>query len=359
MFWLKKKQLVLAAPVKEERNMKLEPRKIFNEMGSDSAEDRKLIGGNSTGIANLNSVKYPWASKLVTVMLNNFWIPEKVSLSGSKVTLKELTEQEEEAFKNTLSFLIALDSMQNAALPRLSQYVTAPEVASIYTIQEFQEFIHSKSYQYILQELYPTLSRDEIYDKWRSNPILLKRNKLIANLYQDFIDNPTDETFKKALVADFILEGFYFYHGFQYFYLLQARSKVVEVASMIKYIENDEVTHLSFMNYQLQELLDLTPGSSDVDMVVKSIEAAVEQEIEYGHATYGDWILGMSYESTEQYMKWLANQRCKLLGIPKIYQGFDTNPYAHLDARKRENFFEKSAVTEYSTATAVEGWDDF
>lgn len=29
-------------------------RKIFNEHGSDKTQDRSIIGGNTTGIANLN-----------------------------------------------------------------------------------------------------------------------------------------------------------------------------------------------------------------------------------------------------------------------------------------------------------------
>lgn len=339
--------------------MKLQEKKIFNENGSDSKEDRKLIGGNSTGIANLNDVRFAWAPKLITIMLNNFWIPEKVSLVGSKVTLKELTPRELRAAKDTLSFLIALDSMQNAALPRLASYITAPEVASIYTIQEFQEFIHSKSYQYILQELFPTLEREEIYNRWRDNPMLLKRNKLIADMYQEFIDSPTDETFKKALAADFVLEGIYFYHGFQFFYLLQARGKIVEVADMIKYIELDETSHVSFMNYQIKEIFDLSKDSPDSKLLEDTIKIAVEQEIEWAHANYGDDILGISKQSSEEYIKYIANQRSKLLGIGTIYHGFNKNPYSHLESRNRENFFEKGAVTEYSVSSAVEGWDDF
>lgn len=338
--------------------MKLTERKIFNEHGSDAVNDRKIIGGESTGIANLNDVRYTWASKLVTIMLNNFWIPEKVSLVGSKTTLKELDVHEMQAFKDTLSFLIALDSMQTAVLPRLGQFVSAPEISSIYTIQEFQEFIHSKSYQYVLQELFPPLERTAIYNRWRDNPLLLKRNKLIADMYEEFVSNPTEQTFKKALAADFVLEGIFFYHGFQYFYLLQARSKVVEVAGMIKYIENDEQTHLSFMNYQIKEMFDLTKDSDDYKMLVDTIKAAVEQEIEWAHSVYGDRILGMSMQSAEEYIKYLANQRCRLLGIGVLYQGFNKNPYSHLEARNRENFFE-SNVSEYSTSGAVEGWDDF
>jgi ribonucleoside-diphosphate reductase beta chain len=339
--------------------MKLREKKIFNESGSDSKEDRKLIGGNSTGIANLNDVRFAWAPKLITIMLNNFWIPEKVSLVGSKVTLKELTPRELRAVKDTLSFLIALDSMQNAALPRLGSYITAPEVASIYTIQEFQEFIHSKSYQYILQELFPTLEREEIYNRWRDNQMLLKRNKLIADMYQEFIDNPSDESFKKALAADFVLEGIYFYHGFQYFYLLQARGKIVEVADMVKYIENDESTHLAFMNYQIKEIFDLSKGSSDMKMLEATIRQAVDQEIEWAHENYGDDILGISKQSSEEYIKYLANQRGKLVGLGVLYPNFNKNPYSHLESRNRQNFFEKGAVTEYSVSTAVDGWDSF
>jgi len=149
----------------------MEKRKVFNEFGSDVVSERKLIGGNTTGIANLNSVKYTWASKLYKVMLSNFWTPEKVSLVDDRTTIKELTEDEMTALKNTLSFLIALDSMQTANLPKLSAYISAPEINAIFTLQEFQEQIHSQSYQYLLQELFPSLEREEIYNYWRNNPL--------------------------------------------------------------------------------------------------------------------------------------------------------------------------------------------
>ena len=218
----------------------LKERRIFNEHGDDSLGARQLVGGNSTGIANLNTVKYAWAPKLFRTMVNNFWLPERVSLVEDKTTIKELTTDEMSALKDTLSFLIALDSMQAANLPRLANYITAPEVAVLYTVQEYQEVIHSQAYQYILLELFPSTEREEVYNRWKDNPMLLKRNKMIADLYQEFIDTPNTTTFKKALAADFVLESMYFYHGFQFFYQLQARNKAVGIAKEIRYIENDE-----------------------------------------------------------------------------------------------------------------------
>jgi ribonucleoside-diphosphate reductase beta chain len=336
----------------------MKAKQVFNEHGQDSQEDRKIIGGNSTGIANLNSVKYKWANDLYRIMLNNFWIPEKVSLVEDRVSIKQLTPDELEAFKNTLSFLIALDSMQTANLPRLSSFITAPEVSAIYTIQEFQELVHSQSYQYILQELFPNMQREEIYNYWRTNPLLLERNKVIASKYEEFNNNPNEQTFKKAIAADFALEGVYFYSGFDYFYKLASRNKAVQVAKIIRYIENDEVTHVSFMNYQIKELFDVKNNLEDRNLIINTLKEAAEQEIEWCHSIYGDRILGISKESTEKYVKWLVNQRSKLVGCGVIYKGFDTNPYEYLNADRRENFFE-TTVTEYSQSASVEGWDDF
>lgn len=335
----------------------LTQKKIFDEFGDDSATARSIVNGNATGILNLNSVKYQWAPKLYKIMVNNFWIPEKVSLVDDKVTIKELTKDEMDAFKNTLSFLIALDSMQVANLPNIANYITAPEVAGLFTIQAFQELVHSQSYQYVLQELFPNIDREEIYNHWRNNELLLKRNKFISGQYEKFNKDQTLENFKVAIAADFALEGVYFYNGFQFFYQLAARNKVANVAKMIKYIENDEVTHVNLFANIIREVFDIN-DAGDRQILLDNILQAAEQEIEWGKEIYGDRILGISQESTESYVKYLTNQRTKLLGLGVVYKGFTKNPYEYLNAEKRENFFE-TKVTEYSRSEAVDGWDDF
>jgi ribonucleoside-diphosphate reductase beta chain len=330
---------------------------IFNEFGDDSMNARNMINGTATGILNLNSVKYQWASKLYKIMVNNFWIPEKVSLVDDKVTIKELTKDEMEAFKNTLSFLIALDSMQVANLPNLADYITAPEVSGLFTIQAFQELIHSQSYQYLLLELFPNVEREEIYNYWRDNPLLLKRNKFIASQFQQFVDDKTLRNFKIAIAADFALEGIYFYNGFQFFYQLAARNKVANVAKMIKYIENDEVTHVNMFANIIRELFDMN-SEDDRQILLDALTKAAEEEIAWGIEVYGDRILGISTASTENFVKYLTNQRTKLLGLGVVYKGYTKNPYEYLSAEKRENFFE-TKVTEYSRSEVVKGWDDF
>lgn len=170
---------------------------IFNPLGKDNVEDRTIIKGNTTGLFNLNAVKYQWAKSLYQVMIGNFWVPEKVS--GLKDDARDfattLSPEEQNAYKGILSFLIFLDSIQTVNLPNFSNYITSPEVNLILAIQAFQEGIHSQSYATILESVVSSEEREEIYYFWRTNDVLLERNKYIGSIYQDFVDNPTDTTF--------------------------------------------------------------------------------------------------------------------------------------------------------------------
>ena len=73
---------------------------IFNPAGNDDANVRTIIKGNTTGLFNLNVVKYPWAKSLYQVMVGNFWLPEKVSgLKDDARDFTTLSKDEQTAYK--------------------------------------------------------------------------------------------------------------------------------------------------------------------------------------------------------------------------------------------------------------------
>ena len=94
--------------------VKLKKKPIFNPKGDDDVSKRTIIKGNTTGLFQLNSTKYQWATSLYPVMIGNFWIPEKVSglKDDARMFQKDLTEEEQKAYKGILSFLIFLDVFQ-------------------------------------------------------------------------------------------------------------------------------------------------------------------------------------------------------------------------------------------------------
>ena len=88
------------------------------------------------------------------------------------------------------------------------------------TIQAFQEAVHSQSYSYMLDSFCSPDQRTEILYQWKEDPRLLKRNEFIGGLYNEFIEQRTPVQLMKTLIANYILEGIYFYSGFMFFYNL-------------------------------------------------------------------------------------------------------------------------------------------
>jgi ribonucleoside-diphosphate reductase beta chain len=341
----------------------LNRKQLFNKDGDDSRENQSIINGNSTGIANLNNVKHPWATQLYTKMLGNFWIPEKVNMQKDKITIELLSDAEDRTNRRTLSFLIFLDSIQINNLPNIQDFITDPAINNLLVIQQFQEVIHSQSYQYILESLYPSVERDEIYNMWREDKFLLERNSFVERQYQGLMKPvPTKTDFLKGLLANFCLEGIYFYNGFNFYDQLSYRDKLIQTSSMIDYIRNDENTHVALFLNILRSTFDVKEHRSLIEDVLSE---AVEQETAWGHYVYGDDIMGISKKSTTDYMGFLGNLRLRSIGLDPIFKNekgeyYTENPYAHLtETSKRSNFFESGAVTEYDRSESIGGWELF
>ena len=344
----------------------MDRKRLFNPKGDDSLNERKIIKGNTTNIFNLNNVKYSWANHLYRTMMGNFWIPEKIDLTQDRVDYNNLTFEEREAYNGILSFLIFLDSIQTNNIPNVSDYVTAPEINLILSIQTFQEAIHSQSYQYIIESILPKEIRNYIYDKWREDRVLFDRNRYIAEIYQNFLDFPNDENFSKVIVADYLLESIYFYNGFNFFYLLASRNKMMGTSDVIRLINRDELSHVVIFQQMIKEIKIENPDFFDEELIYIMFDKAVEQEILWTNYIIGNNILGITKESTEQYTKWLANERLKSIGLDPLYDGYEKNPYINLEkfadtegeGNVKANFFE-GTVTSYNMSSSVEGWDEF
>jgi len=339
-------------------------KRLFNPEGSDDISTRKLTGGNSTNLFNLNNTKYPWATRMYKNMMENFWIPEKVDLTSDVQDYKKLTDPERRAYDGILSFLVFLDSIQTNNVPRISDYITAPEVNLILAIQTYQEAIHSQSYAYLIETLIPPDKRDDIYEFWRDDSVLFNRIEFIASVYQDFHDEDSPLNFARTLVANYLLESVYFYNGFNFFYLLSSRNLMSGSADIIRYINRDELTHVVMFKNIITGLMEEQRDLISRELIYPMFEKAVEQEIHWTNHIIGDEILGITGKSTEQYTKFIANKRLKRLGLEPLYPGFDLNPYEHLEkiadtegnGDVKANFFE-STVTSYNQSSVVSGWD--
>ena len=79
---------------------------IFNEHGERGTQS--MIGGNTTNLREWNRIKYDWANQMYRTMLNNFWIPEEISLNEDVKQFPYLTDYERRAFDKIIAFLNTL-----------------------------------------------------------------------------------------------------------------------------------------------------------------------------------------------------------------------------------------------------------
>lgn len=325
-------------------------KKIFNENGERGTQG--IINGNTTNLREWNRIKYDWATNMYRTMLNNFWIPEEIALNEDVKQFPYLTNGERNAFDKIISFLNFLDSIQSENLPNISRYITAPEVSSLLNIQAFQEEIHAQSYSYILDTVTNPITRDKVYDMWREDEELLKRNKFIANIYQNFNENPTQENFLKSIMANYILEGIYFYSGFSFFYTLARQGKMTATSTIFKYINRDEITHLVLFQNIIKELRAENPSLFTANLeqeLTAMMKTGVEHEIAWGQYVTNNEILGINNELIEKYIKYLSNLRLKAIGLKELYPEIQQNPMAWIETFSKINntktdFFEAKVV---------------
>ncbi|MDD5794087.1 ribonucleotide-diphosphate reductase subunit beta [Clostridium sp. HCP1S3_B4] len=335
--------------------MDIKRKPLFNENGDVEVNKRRMINGNTTNLNDFNNMKYSWVSDWYRQGMNNFWIPEEINLSQDLKDYNKLSKEEKTAYDKILSFLIFLDSVQTANIGNISNYITASEVNLCLTIQAFQEAVHSQSYSYMLDSICSPEERNNILYQWRDDKILLQRNKFIGDLYNNFINNPTKKNLLKTIMANYILEGIYFYSGFMFFYNLERNGKMPGSAQEIRYINRDENTHLWLFRNIIKELQNEEPELFTDNMkneLISMMKQGVENEIEWGHYVIGDNIQGINKKLIEDYIKYLGNLRLSAIGLPKLYDISDENPAKWVDIFGDANLVKTDFFEAKSTAYA-------
>lgn len=315
-----------------------------------------------SSVLNLSVLHHKWAWFLYSQMRENFWIPQKIDLSADSMFL--LSTDEQFAFKGVLSYLAFLDSLQTCNIPHLALAVSSPEIRLCLTEQASQEAMHSISYQYIIESLVPVEERESLYIMYTSLPVLSSRCTAISSIYEQSAKAPSSaQTYVRSLVACYLLEGIFFHSGFMFFYTLASRHLMGGVADIIRLIHRDELSHVRLFQQLVRSALEVF--SFDRDEVALLFETAVDLEIATMKELVGDRVLGITCESTDIYIKHIANERLRAIGFSALYteEKYKRSPYAHLErmadpskeAGVKVNFFE-STVSSYQMSSVLEDW---
>ena len=146
-----------------------------------------MFFGKPLGVQRYDEYKYPVFEKLTQQMLGYFWRPEEVSLQKDRADYESLRPEQKHVYTSNLKYQIMLDSVQGRA-PGMAftPYCSIPELEGAMNIWQTMEMIHSRSYTYIIKNIYSDPS--EVLDTILTDDRILERATSVTKAYDDFLN---------------------------------------------------------------------------------------------------------------------------------------------------------------------------
>lgn len=321
-------------------------------------EDRRLIEGPRNNLMQIRPVKHQFARSILQTMLDNTWTHFEVDLSEDAKTYATggLLEGELRAYKCALAFLSNLDGIQlNNLTNNINQHITSPEVNQCLVRQAWEEALHVESYATMIESI--GFDPVEVYWMFERDGMLAAKNEYIMRQSMALGEGYSAQQFALAIVANVALEGIYFYNGFLTFYTLARMGKMKNSAKMIKFIQRDEVTHLTLFVNMWHTLKRERPELFTPELIHAArdiLRTAAAMEGEWGRYIISGGVMGLTDRVVTDFVAYLAEERAKALGIEPLYDVAVSNPVPWFDKfaqinDSEENFFE-TKVTAYKAS---------
>ena len=322
---------------------------VFNTEEVDTKK-QPMFFGKPLGVQRYDNFKYNQFENLTKQQLGYFWRPEEVSLQKDRGDYQSLGPEQKHIYTSNLKYQIMLDSVQGRA-PGMAflPYCSLPELEACMEVWSFMEMIHSRSYTYVIKNVYPDPS--EVFDKILNDNRILERAASVTESYDTFINyaqewgqgnmwkddwkaSPSSVWTRKDLkrhlyraVANVnILEGIRFYVSFACSFAFGELKLMEGSAKIISLIARDENQHLAIT----QNIINNWRKGDDPEMkeIVKEEEQwtyqmfdrCVNEEKVWAEYLFKDGsMIGLNDKLLHQYVEWIANKRMKSIGLKPVY----------------------------------------
>ena len=330
-----------------------------------------MFFGEDLQIQRYDNMRYPIFDKLNQQQLGYFWRPEEVSLQKDRNDYLELRDEQKFIFTSNLKYQTMLDSVQGrgpclAFLP----FCSLPELEGAIVTWDFMETIHSRSYTYIIKNLYSDPS--EVFDTIIQDEKIEKRAASVTKTYDDLIQSGYQWTIdpkkvdlyelkKKmylAMVSVNILEGLRFYVSFACSFAFGELKKLEGPAKIISFIARDESQHLAMSQRIINNWKDYEKDKDFLKIiketeqeVYKMYDEAVQEEKRWATYLFSKGsMIGLSEKLLHQFVEYMANRRMKAIQLKPVYdQKTNTLPWVDhwLNSRSTQNAPQETEIESY------------
>ena len=355
---------------------------VFNKNKVDTKK-QPMFFGQPLGVQRYDEYKYPVFDRLTQSQLGYFWRPEEVSLQKDRSDYQTLTPEQKHIFTSNLKYQIMLDSVQGRG-PGMAfiPYCSLPELEACMTVWEFMEMIHSRSYTYIIKNVYSDPS--EVFDTILDDENVLQRATSVTESYDDFISEAHEydssnlwkfareghpagtldrhelkRKLYRAIANVNILEGIRFYVSFACSFAFGENKLMEGSAKILSLIARDESQHLVIT----QNILKNWAKGDDEEMqkiakeekpvIVEMFKKTVEEEKAWANYLFKEGsMIGLNEKLLQNYVEWIANRRMKAIGIDPIFDQVARNnplpwPQHWLNSKGQQNAPQETEIESY------------
>ena len=355
---------------------------VFNK-NKVNTKKQPMFFGQPLGVQRYDEYKYPVFDRLTQSQLGYFWRPEEVSLQKDRSDYQTLTPEQKHIFTSNLKYQIMLDSVQGrgpgmAFLP----YCSLPELEACMTVWEFMEMIHSRSYTYIIKNVYSDPS--EVFDTILDDENVLQRATSVTESYDDFISEAHEydsgnlwkfareghpagtldrhelkRKLYRAIANVNILEGIRFYVSFACSFAFGENKLMEGSAKILSLIARDESQHLVIT----QNILKKWAQGDDPEMeeisreekeyVTQMFKKTVDEEKAWANYLFKEGsMIGLNEKLLHNYVEWIANRRMKAIDIDPVFDQVARNnplPWTQhwLNSKGQQNAPQETEIESY------------
>ncbi len=266
--------------------------------------------------------RYPWATDFIHPMWAGHWTPNEFTFSADLQNyLVDLTDQEREVVKNTLSAIGQIEIAVKKFWSRLGDNLPHPSLVDLGLVMAQIEVIHNRAYEKLLD----TLQLENVFAENLKLDIIKGR---VAYL-RKYLDKPYKDQ-RKQYVYSLILFTLFVENVslFSQFYIIlwlnRFRNVLKDTAQQVDYTKREETIHAQVGIKLVQVIREEHPELFDTELAAKVAHEA--KEAFAAESKIIDWMLGdyegerLSRPILKEYVKSRINDSLVAIDFAPVFE---------------------------------------
>lgn len=265
--------------------------------------------------------RYPWTADYIDAMWTGHWTPNEFTFASDLQNYRvDLTDQEREVVKNTLSAIGQIEIAVKRFWARLGDNLPHPSLVDLGLVMAQIEVIHNRAYEKLLD----TLQLNDVFQENLKLDIIKGRVTYLRKyLDRAYADDRKQYVYALILFTLFVENVSLFSQFYIVLWFNRYRNVMKDTAQQVDYTKREETIHAQVGVRLIQTIRQEHPELFDADLAARVADEA-KQALK-AESKIIDWMLG-GYEGPKlnapllkEYVKGRINDSLAEIGFARPF----------------------------------------